>query len=126
MTWNLRLVKHTDRKFRRIWYGVHEVFYTDSGKPWAMTQNPVEVEGDTPEEVYRYLDMIRRDLKRLPMLDADKVKWARFRTTVPNSRGVSYAQLAKKLDALKRRGTRKTYATIGEVRQHLDRLTRPG
>ena len=79
MTWNLRLVKHTDRKFRRTWYGVHEVFYTDSGKPWLMTQNPVQVEGDTPEEVRRYLGMIRRDLKRTPMLDADKVKWARFR-----------------------------------------------
>jgi hypothetical protein len=105
MTWNLRLVKHTDRKFRRTWYGVHEVFYTDSGKPWLMTENPVEIEGDTPEEVRRYLGMIRRDLKRLPMLDADKVKWARFR-------------------ALKRRGARKAYATTDEVRRRLDRLAR--
>jgi hypothetical protein len=37
---------------------------------------------------------------------------------------VEYAQLAKKLDALKRRGTRKTYATTDAVRRHLDRLTR--
>lgn len=124
MTWNLRLVKHTDRKFRRTWYGVHEVFYTDSGKPWLMTENPVQIEGDTPKEVRRYLGMIRRDLKRTPMLDADKVKWARFRAAVPNSRGVEHAQLAKKLDALTRRSTRKTYKTTDAARQHLDRLAR--
>lgn len=105
MTWNLRLVKHTNRKLQRTWYGVHEVFYTDSGKPLAMTQDPIQVEGDTPEEVHSYLNMIRRDLKRTPMLDADKVKWAPFR-------------------ALKRRGTRKAYATTDEVRRHLDRLAR--
>lgn len=38
--------------------------------------------------------------------------------------GEEYARLAKKLDALKRRGTRKTYATTEAVRRHLDRLAR--
>ncbi len=33
-----------------------------------------------------------------------------------------YSRLAKKLDALKRRATRKTYATTDAVRWHLDRL----
>jgi AbrB family looped-hinge helix DNA binding protein len=35
-----------------------------------------------------------------------------------------YARLAKKLDALKRRGTRKAYATTDAARRHLDRLAR--
>ncbi len=35
-----------------------------------------------------------------------------------------YAHLAKKLDALKRRTARKTYATTDGVRRHLDRLMR--
>ena len=35
-----------------------------------------------------------------------------------------YARLAKKLDALKRRTVRRTYATTDAVRRHLDRLTR--
>ena len=35
-----------------------------------------------------------------------------------------YARLAKKLDVLKRRGGRKTYATTAAVRRHLDRLAR--
>ena len=38
--------------------------------------------------------------------------------------GGEYARLAKKLDAMKRRGTRKTYATTDAVRRHLDRLAR--
>ncbi len=38
--------------------------------------------------------------------------------------GGEYVRLAKKLDALKRRTTRKTYATTDAVRRHLDRLTR--
>ena len=35
-----------------------------------------------------------------------------------------YVRLAKKLDALKRRTVRKSYATTDAVRRHLDRLTR--
>jgi len=70
---------------------INKKVYTDSGKPWAMTQDPVGVEGDTPEEVHRYLKMIRRDLKRLPMMDVDKIKWARLREDM------EYVRLAKKL-----------------------------
>ena len=118
MTWNLRLIRHVDRKSRRVWYAVHEVYYTDAGKPWAMTQDPVEVEGDTPEEVFRYLNMIRRDLKRMPIMDADKITWAHLREDM------EYIRLAKKLDGLKRCSTRKTYATTDAARRHLDRLAR--
>lgn len=35
-----------------------------------------------------------------------------------------YVRLAKKLDTLKRRGARNTYATTDAVRRHLDRLAR--
>ena len=38
--------------------------------------------------------------------------------------GGEYARLAKKLDSLKRRSTRKAYATTDAVRRHLDRLAR--
>lgn len=119
MTWNLRLIRHVDRKPRRVWYAVHEVYYTDAGKPWAMTQDPVEVEGDTPEEVFRYLNMIRRDLRRMPIMHADKIKWAHEREDIRES-----VRLAKKLDALKRRVRRKTYSTTNAARRHLDRLAR--
>lgn len=38
--------------------------------------------------------------------------------------GGEYTRLAKKLDALKRRGGRKAYTTTEGVRRHLDRLAR--
>ena len=41
VTWNFRLVTYTERKPRRVWYGVHEVCYNDAGRPWTMTEDPV-------------------------------------------------------------------------------------
>ena len=78
MTWNFRLVEHTDRRPRRVWYGVHEVFYNESGKPWTMTKDPIRLDGDSTKDVFAYLEMIRRDLKRMSLLDARKTKWARL------------------------------------------------
>lgn len=78
MTWNFRLVKRTIRHPRRVWYGVHEVFYTDAGRPWTMTQDPVTIDGESVKETLAYLEMIRRDLKRLPLLNAGKTKWAKL------------------------------------------------
>ena len=78
MTWDFRLVKHTERKPRRVWYGVHEVFYNDAGKPMGMTQDPVSIDGESVKDALGYLEMIRRDLKRLPILDDQKTTWAKF------------------------------------------------
>lgn len=82
MTWNFRLVKHTERKPKRVWYGVHEVFYNDAGKPMGMTQDPVAIDGESVKDALEYLEMIRRDLKRLPVLDARRTKWAKFSTRI--------------------------------------------
>ena len=98
MTWNFRLVKHTERKPRRVWYGVHEVFYTDAGKPWTMTEEPVPLDGESRKEVFHYLEMIRYDLARLPVLDAQKTRWAKSprssgmrgdRTQASNAKGMT-------------------------------------
>ena len=78
MTWNFRLVKHINRKRRQVWYSVHEVFYNDTGQPMGMTQDPVSIDGESVKDVRNYLTMILQDLKHLPVLDADKTKWARF------------------------------------------------
>jgi len=77
MTWNFRLVKHTEPKSGSVWYGVHEVFYNGAGKPWTMTQDPIQVEGESTKELFEYLSLIKRDLRRLPVLDIHKIKWAR-------------------------------------------------
>ncbi len=86
MAWNFRLVKHSERHPKRVWYGVHEVFYTDKGKPWTMTQDPVTIDGESVKEASRYLEMIRQDMKRLPVPDANKTRWAKF------SRDISMAE----------------------------------
>ena len=77
MTWNFRLVKHVERNPRRVWYGVHEVFYNESGKPWTMTQDPSQIDGESVKDVLSYLGMIQRDLKRSPVLDARKMRRAK-------------------------------------------------
>lgn len=82
MTWNFRLVKHTERKPKRVWYGVHEVFYTEDGRPWTMTQHPVTIDGESIKDALEYLEMIRRDVKRLPILDVRRTKWAKFSTRI--------------------------------------------
>lgn len=75
MTWNFRLVKHAQSK--SVWYGVHEVFYNEAGKPWAMTQEPVDVAGESAKDILGDLNRIKQDLKRSSVLDVNKIKWAK-------------------------------------------------
>lgn len=127
MTWNLRLVKHTECKPRGVWYGVHEVFYNDAGRPWTMTEDPEPIVGESREEVLRYLEMIRRDLARLPVLDAQKTRWAKpprgirgGRTRASNMKGVTAAEF----DRLFERG--EAFETLdlksATTRSHLQKL----
>lgn len=76
MTWNFRLVKHTEPKSKSVWYGIHEVFYNEVGKPWAMTQQPIQLEGESAKDISADLKLIQLDLKRLPILNVEKIKWA--------------------------------------------------
>ena len=77
MTWNFRLVKHPPPKSGAPWYGVHEVFYNEAGKPWAMTQESIRLEGESVKDIFADLKLIRRDLRRLPILNVSKLTWAR-------------------------------------------------
>lgn len=78
MTWNFRLVKHVDRKSAPPWYGIHEVFYNDARQPIGMTENPVDITGESQTEVRKYLKMIQRDIRHLPILDLPRTKWAKL------------------------------------------------
>ena len=127
MTWNLRLVKHTERKSRRVWYGVHEVFYTDAGKPWTMTEEPVPVDGESRKETLHYLEMIRHDLARLPVLDAQKTRWAKPPRGI--GRGHNKKRItATEFDRLFERGEAFETLDLKSVtaRSHLQKLQRSG
>ena len=77
MTWNFRLVRHVGPPPKKIWYGVHEVFYNDKGRAFTMTEDPVNITGETPKEMRRYLQMISRDIRRLPVLDLSRIRWGK-------------------------------------------------
>ena len=106
MTWNFRLVKHTERSPRRVWYGVHEVFYNESGKLWTMTQDPVQIDGESAKDALAYLRMIQHDLKRLPVLDAQKARWAKASRNMRGNgigKGGTFEEFVAKLDKKKKR-----------------------
>lgn len=71
MSWNYRLMKHKEPDPEDTWYAVHEVFYTDEGKIWAWTENPITFVADSKEEALRVLDMIKKDVENQEVLDAD-------------------------------------------------------
>lgn len=77
MTWNFRLVKRADSKSKRVQYGVHEVFYNDQGKPFTMTEDPVDITGESKKETREYLEMILKDISRFPVLDLRRLRWAK-------------------------------------------------
>lgn len=69
MTWNYRIVRHHEPS---EWYGLHEVYYDDDGKPTSMTADPVDFvcDGDEGSEgLVRSLEMALADAKRRPVLD---------------------------------------------------------
>ena len=77
MTWNYRLVKHVDSRTKSVWYGIHEVFYNSEGKPCGMTENPVDIIGESVQEVQNSIKLIQRDASRRPLLDLRRTKWAK-------------------------------------------------
>ncbi len=57
MTWNYRVVKK--RSGCEEFYGIHEVYYSEDGKPEMVTMEPVAIVGDSllelQEEFVHYL-----------------------------------------------------------------------
>lgn len=107
MTWNFRLVKRKDPRSSSSWYAVHEVFYNDAGRPFAMTEDPVGISGESPVEAREYLRMIQRDIKRFPILDLRRVKWAKppwgswKRGRTPLERAIDLELISKGKNVLK-------------------------
>jgi len=56
MTWNYRLVRKNDR------IGIHEVYYDVNGEVQSITAGPIELEGESLDDVLDMLAEIRLDL----------------------------------------------------------------
>ena len=67
MTWSYRIIRHKDKY--KVWYAVHEVFYHKNGKPYSVTEKPVDIIGDNQLEVKDAIFMILKDAFYYPVLD---------------------------------------------------------
>ena len=65
-TWNLRIIHYDKRE--PSGYGVHEVFYNEDGTVFDYTENPIDITGETIEDVKKYAQMIVDDINKSPVL----------------------------------------------------------
>ena len=63
MSWNNRLMRHVNED-GYVWYAVHEVYYTKSGKIKFWDKEPVSISGDTRSDMFALLANCIRDAWR--------------------------------------------------------------
>ena len=66
MTWNHRIVKHSNEL--QDYYAIHEVYYTD-GVPDKMSTEPDQVVAESPEEIIELLEMMLKSAKQSPVFE---------------------------------------------------------
>jgi hypothetical protein len=72
MSWNYQVVR---RKCSEGWepfkyiYGIHEAYYDDEGRCYAITAEPVEVVSESPNGINAVLAMMKLDARKRPVLD---------------------------------------------------------
>jgi hypothetical protein len=69
--WNHRVVKRTFEGGEVI-YAIHEAYYDDNKKVWAITEEGVDAHGETMEELKQSLEWMQKALEA-PILDYDKI-----------------------------------------------------
>jgi hypothetical protein len=72
MSWNYRVVKHTDKG--EEWYGIHEVYYDKKDKPDMISEDPIDAHGMTPDELKSDLDMMRQAFDKPVVVYEDFLK----------------------------------------------------
>lgn len=71
MTWNHRVVRHKT-KSGEPYIAIHEVFYDSKNKAYTLTKDPVDVGGETIDDLRKQLEQMTKALDT-PILDYDKV-----------------------------------------------------
>jgi hypothetical protein len=75
--WNYRILKRLNKRDKKPYYAMHEVYYTKDVKTGKViangwTQDPVSAYGDTPKEVVEALTMMLKDAVKAPVFDEAK------------------------------------------------------
>ena len=71
MTWNHRIVRHKNGD--QEWFVIHEVYYDEKGRAYAVTKDAVAAGGDTPGEVIEQLEQMLHDARKNPVIDFDSI-----------------------------------------------------
>jgi len=73
--WNYRVLRHCDKNpdgTEHIWFAVHEVYYTETGKPTSCTEQPSFVFGETLLEAQLDTQRMLEAFKK-PALDYEAI-----------------------------------------------------
>lgn len=74
MVWHYQLMKHTDEE-GETWYAVHELYSRESPDKdsddvnLGWTAEPVDIRGDTLEDIMRLLKDVQSDIRRYGIKD---------------------------------------------------------
>jgi len=70
MSWDHRVVRQTlpDGSY---WYSVREVFYNDDGTIYAYTENPVNISGESIEDLREYIQWILHCTSEPMLIDGE-------------------------------------------------------
>jgi hypothetical protein len=68
--WNHRVVKQIGPDGSE-WYSIREVFYNDDDTIYAYTQKPVDIGGDTIEDIREYLNWCLNCLDTPILIDGE-------------------------------------------------------
>jgi len=71
--WNHRIVKRKEKGLdgKDEWfYGIHEVYYDENDKPYMLTKEPIDITGETEEDLKLGYKQMERAFD-LPVLDYD-------------------------------------------------------
>lgn len=69
--WNYRVIEFTHPSTSETWRAIHEVHYDEKGLPYAYSDPPGVVMGDTNEEMLTVLDRMRDCLDKPALVEAD-------------------------------------------------------
>ncbi len=66
MSWNNRIFRHVTKLNSEdlVWYGLHETYYGDDGKPSSWTKEPLDGGYDSVDDLITSLEMKLNDARK--------------------------------------------------------------
>lgn len=94
-TWNYRVIKSVN-EFGELYYQIHEVYYNKAGELTMHSDYPEAACGETLEELRKDLEFMLKSVEE-PVLEADKIVFAKPDWDEENSKTIPIEELSKQL-----------------------------